>query len=67
MTADDEVDSYVPVADESDRLAPDLRQSAHLLITARYDTRRKALPSGNAEQPRSPFADVFPQVNITAR
>jgi hypothetical protein len=65
-TTDDEGQTYAPAADESDRLTPEQRQWAHLLITQQYETQRRALPSGKASRRRSPFADVFPQVNITA-
>jgi len=47
-----------PVADESDRLSPEQRRWAHLLITQQYETQRRALPAGDAGQDESPFTEI---------
>jgi hypothetical protein len=64
---DDEDQAFTPAADQSDRLPDRERQWAHLLITQQYETQNRALPPGKSRQRRSPFADIFPKVNITAR
>jgi hypothetical protein len=64
-TADEE--AWEPSADEGDRLSVNVRDRAHLLITAQYETQRRALPPGGASQQRSPLAEVLAQVTIAAR